>query len=88
MDFSFITTSNIPNFVLIDVNGSLQLSPIYVSIGFALNDSFLENAESFTVFILLEQDYELDPKRDRAVVTIFDTTCKNILKHICIYICM
>ena len=71
-----------------DVNGILQLSPIYFPIGFALNDMFLEDAESFTVFMLTEQFYELDPARDRAVVTIFDTTRKNLFKHICIYIYM
>ena len=64
------------------------MSPIYFPIGFASNDSFLEGAESFTVFIRTDQNYELDPERDRALVTIFDTTRENLFKHICIYIHM
>ena len=66
----------------------LQLRPIYFPIGFALPDEFLEAPETFTVFILTGQNYELDTFRDRAIVTIFDTTCKNLFKHICIYIYM
>ena len=67
---------------------SLQLRPIYFPVGVAVNDTFLEDKETFTVFIRTEQNYELDPERDRATVTICDTTCKNIFKHICIYIYM
>ena len=62
------------------------MRPIYFPVGVAVNDTFLEDKETFTVFILIEQNYELDPERDRATVTICDTTCKNLFKHICIYI--
>ena len=67
---------------------SLQLRPIYFPVGVSVNDIFLEDKETFTVFILPEQNYELDPERDRALVTIFDTTRENLFKHICIYIYM
>ena len=86
-DFNF-TSDDVPVFVLRSVGDVLQLSPIYFSVGFALPDEFLEDRETFTVFILTEQNYELDPLRDRATVTILDTTRKNVFKHICIYIYM
>ena len=83
MDFNF--TSNVintPNFVL--AMDSLQLRPIHFPVG-TLNDTFLEDKETFEVFILTDQNYKLNPARDRAIVTICDTTCKNLFKHICIY---
>ena len=67
----------------------LQLRPIYFPIGFALPDEFLEAPETFTVFIILTGQYsERNNFRDRAIVTIFDTTRKNLFKHICIYMYM
>ena len=86
-DFNF-TSDDVPTFRLRRVGGVLQLNPIYFPIGFAFLDEFLEDRESFTVFIVTEENYELDPLRDRATVTILDTTCKNVFKHICIYIYM
>ena len=83
VDFNF-TSDNVPIFVLRKFGGRLHLSPIYFPIGFAFNDKFLEDKETFTVFLLTELNYELDPARDRAIVTIFDTTCKNLFEHICI----
>ena len=80
-DFNF-TSDDVPIFVLIDFGGVLQLRPIYFPIGFAFNDEFLEGKETFTVFISTVHYYELDPERDRAIVTIFDTTRKNLFKHI------
>ena len=66
----------------------LQLRPIYFPIGFALPDEFLEAPETFTVFILTVQNYERTNFRDRAMVTIFDTTRKNVFNHTCIYMYM
>ena len=72
-----LTFDSIPNFVLIDVDGVLQLSSIYFPIGFAFIDSFLEAPETFAVLII-EQNYELDPPKSHATVTILDATCKNL----------
>ena len=75
-------------FELGSVGDILQLRPIYFPIGVARTDSILEAQETFQVFLKTNQNYELNPERDRANVIIFDTTRKNLFKHICIYIWM